>query len=242
MSISTTILCRVQARDGMFLGPDSFGGAVITIKDVVTQKVLATGFTDTGNSGSRLTSYASNVSPAPIVTPGTPNSMIYWVAAATDTVKFEATIKLTDATLLDITARIPLPKEQGDQFVQATEWVIPGKDLTVGAGFVLEAPGLWVQPEIVSNKTMVRVRAKVTMMCGCEINNGAPWIPEDFEVTVLINSEEGSFEKTSPMSFEDNSQFFIDVTLPKKGNYTAEIQAFQISTANTGVARTSFSV
>ena len=33
-SPNTNLVVRVQARDGMFLGPDSYGGAVITITDL----------------------------------------------------------------------------------------------------------------------------------------------------------------------------------------------------------------
>lgn len=241
---NTNITVRVQARGGMFLGPDSYAGAIITIKNYHTQEVIASGFTDDGDSGSRSPAYRYNAAPAPIITPTTPMPTIYWLVASPTTVKFSKSIYLAQPTLLEISARVPLPPEQGDQFTSATQWVIPGIDLTVGPGFALEIPGLWVQPEIVNNGKEVRVRAKVTMMCGCEINKNSPWLPQDFKVTATFKSTKKSkkpFQKTVKLSFEDNSQFVGQFTLPKKGDYETEIIAYQKSTGNVGFAVKGFS-
>jgi len=233
---TTNITVRVQARGGMFLGPDSYGGAIITIRDFESKKELANGFTDNGDSGSRLTSYASTVSPSPIVTPGeTPT--IYWVSAAASTVNYSVALKLDKPTLLEFMARIPLPDEQADQYYSVTQWVIPGKDLTVAAGFVIEIPGLWVQPEIIRHNKEVKVRAKVTMMCGCEINDDSPWIPEDFIVKAVFKYKD-KFQKKLTLSFNDNSQFIGSFTIPKSinGEIQSRVNAFQISTGNSGSA------
>lgn len=240
----TQILIRVQAKDGMFLGPDSFGGAFITIKDQSSGKELANGFTDDGDSGSRQASYQPNSSPRPIIAPGTPPTL-YWLTAEGSTVKFAATLGLTAPTLLEFTVKVPLPPEQGDQFFSVTQWVLPGNDLTVGPGLVIEIPGLWVQPEVIVIQDQVRIRAKVTMMCGCEINDNSPWLPGDFEVTATVTPKNGSgagFPKTLPLEFEVNSQFVAELTMAQKGDYVVSIEGFQRSTANAGRAVMGFRV
>ena len=63
-TIPTSLVIRVQALGGMFLGPDSFGGAAITLSNRNTGKQLATGLTDAGDSGTRSLSYQSGSSPS----------------------------------------------------------------------------------------------------------------------------------------------------------------------------------
>ncbi len=232
---NTSLTVRVQARDGMFLGPDSYGGAIITIKEVATGNVLATGFTNDGDSGSRSESYTPAATSSPIMTPTAPFPTYYLVVAASTTVGFEASFYLARPTLLEISAEVPLPKAQGTQHVSQTQWFIPGQMIPAEPGFVLEVPGLWVQPEIIATPQTVKIRAKVTMMCGCEINNNSPWIPADFEVTANLY-QGGKVVKSVPLSFEVNSQFGADASL-KPGKYQTEIQAFQKSTGNMGVAK-----
>lgn len=232
---NTSLTVRVQARDGMFLGPDSYGGAIITIKEVATGKVLATGFTNDGDSGTRSESYTPAATSCPIMTPTAPFPTYYLVVAAATTVNFEASFYLAQPTLLEISAEIPLPEAQGNQHVSQTQWFIPGQMIPAEPGFVVVVPGLWVQPEIIATPQTVKIRAKVTMMCGCEINNNSPWIPADFEVTANLY-QEGKLVQSMPLTFEVNSQFGADASL-KPGKYQAEIQAFQKSTGNMGVAK-----
>jgi hypothetical protein len=236
----TNLLVRVQARDGMFLGPDSFGGAVITIKDFYTNELIATGFTNNGDSGTRALAYNYNVSPSPIITPTTPIPTVYWLEASSDTVNYAADVFISQPTLVEITARIPLPPEQGDQIVTRTQWIIPKQNYNVGAGVVLEVPGLWVQPELITNKQEVKLRAKVTMMCGCEINDDSPWLPSDFVVTadiMPIGSSKKSDKNTVTLKFDVNSQFYAELPDLMTGEYEVQITARQLSTNNAGCAK-----
>ncbi len=237
---NTSLTVRVQAKDGMFLGPDSYGGAIISIKDVATGKTLASGFTNDGDSGTRSESYTPAATSCPIMTPTAPFPTYYLVVASTTTVNFTTSFYLTRPTLLEISAKVPLPDAQGNQHVSQTQWFIPGQSYSTEPGFVLEVPGLWVQPEIIATPQIAKIRAKVTMMCGCEINNNSPWIPADFEVDAHLYSGENLVD-TLPLSFEVNSQFGTDTAL-KTGKYQAEIQAFQKSTGNVGVAKFDFVV
>jgi hypothetical protein len=235
------ITIRVQALGGMYLGPDSHAGAIITINDFHTKEKIVEGFTNNGNSGTRSTTFNDYSSQAPIVTPAQPTPVIHWVVANPSTVNFSTTIPLKKASVLEIIARVPLPPEQGDQVTCATQWLVPGSDLTTGAGFVLVVPGLWIQPEIVVHKKQVRIRAKVTMMCGCEINYNSPWLPEDFHVGATIKNKEG-FEQELYFAFEENSQYTTDIKVPEAGDYEVSFYASQSSTINRGYARKYFSV
>ncbi len=244
MKKKTPLIIRVQAKGGMFLGPDSFGGAFITIENMHTKNIIK-GFTNTGGSGTRTTTFQSASSPNPIITPTAPIPTFYWLTASPGTVMFSKTISLKKPAPFRISALIPLPPEQGDQHVSTTQWVLPDEGLSTGPGFILEIPGLWVRPEIISIGQLVRVRAKVTMMCGCEINHDSPWLPEDFEVEATIRSKGKStshFNQTYQLTFQENSQFIYDIDALKRGEYIAEIQAFQNSTRNSGFARKSFTI
>ena len=235
----TAIKIRVQAKGGMFLGPDSSNGAFITLKDVDTGKILSSGFTTNGDSGQRLTAYESNSSFSAIVTPGKPE-VIHWLTASDSTAVYVAELKLTEPTLIEFSASVPLPEAQGNQHILKTEWISPHKNPSPGPGLVLEIPGLWVQPEVAAEGNQVRIRAKVTMMCGCEVNENSPWIPSDFQVSGKVKN--GKMEKSIDLDFSHNSQFFTEMTLDQKGEYEVEITGYQISTGNTGVARTKLTI
>jgi hypothetical protein len=235
------ITIRVQAKDGMFLGPDSFNGAVITVTDQSTGSQLATGLTSPGDSGKRVPASNANTSPYPIKTPGG-NPPVAWVEAGTNTVNFSFNLAVNAPMTLNVDARIPLPPEQGNKSAHATLEVVPGQIPTNNAGFVLEVPGLWVQPEIVADGLQMRIRAKVTMMCGCMINAGSPWVPGDFKVEAVVMrmGPIPTFVGTYPMAFQINSQFYADVNLAQSGEYQIVITAEQISIDNSGIATTSF--
>ena len=52
MTTPTQLIIRAQAKGGMFLGPDSFNGAIITVRDGSTI-LSGPGFTNQGDSGAR---------------------------------------------------------------------------------------------------------------------------------------------------------------------------------------------
>lgn len=235
---TTQLPIRIQANGGMFLGPDSFGGAIITIEDISAGVILAEGMTDNGDSGTRTSEPAANTSPFPIITPTTPTATVYWPVVASTTVQYLGEISLSGPTLVKITVEVPLPPSQGNQCFSLTQWISPEGQNYPEAGFVIPVSGLWVQPELATMGNILSIKAKVTMMCGCEINNNSPWIPTDFEVFATIQAEKGG---TSPvpnpiqLSFDVNSQFtIIPIDLPS-GRYEVQISAFQKSTGNSGV-------
>jgi len=236
MTTNTELTIRPQAKGGMFLGPDSYNGAIITILDGST--ILAgPAFTNQGDSGTRFTTQVPGSSPYTIRTPLLPPT-IYWVVAADTTVNYTAKFNLPAPKLLTIEARVPLPAAQGDQVVIVSLEVNPGQQPSL-PGFVIEIPGLWVQPELVVLRNTVNLKTKVTMMCGCEINLNSPWIPSDFQVSAQVIKP--TVHQPVNLKFNFNSQYVGETQLPA-GNYTAEISARQISTGNAGKATIQFQV
>jgi hypothetical protein len=233
------LMIRAQAKNGMFLGPDSYNGAVITISNAATKAVLATGLMDTGDSGTRLPSSTNSTSPFPITTPTTPKATEYWVKAAPSTVGFEVT--LPDIALpipLEISAKVPMTLGQDSPSSTVTLELIPDKDYSQHGGIVIAIPGLWVQPEILTLGNQLRLRAKVTMLCGCMINANSPWLPEDFEVRAKI-VQIGPPEKPIgdvPMTFQINSQFYANVSLPAPSGFQIILTATQKSSGMQGIA------
>jgi hypothetical protein len=236
MTTNTQLTIRAQAKGGMYLGPDSYNGAIITVRD--GSVVLAgPAFTNNGDSGTRYANKIAGSSPYPITTPGNPPTT-YWVVAADTTANYTAMLNLSAPKMLTVEARVPLPAAQGDQVATAQVMVTPGQPPSL-PGFVIEIPGLWVQPEVVVLGNLVNLKTKVTMMCGCEINLNNPWIPSDFQVSAQIVKP--TVQPPVGLSFNFNSQF-VGQTQLGAGSYTAEISARQISTGNSGKANMQFQV
>jgi hypothetical protein len=242
MTTNTELTIRAQAQGGMFLGPDSFNGAIITVRDGSTI-LSGPGFTNQGDSGTRASQPSVYSTHHPIFTPGNPPTTYFVVANPTATVMYTANLNLSTPRLLTVDVRVPLPPAQGDQFVTQSVQVNPGPQ-PQGPGAVIQIPGLWVQPELVVSGTTVSLKTKVTMMCGCEINVGtttspSPWIPTDFEVLAQIVKP--TPQPPVKLTFDFNSQFLGEIQL-SRGNYTAEISAKQLSIVNTGKATVQFQV
>lgn len=128
LAVPTQITVRVKTKDAKFLGT-SMGGARVTITDVQTGELLATGHTagDTGNT-------------ARIMSPSTRHEPLSDETAA----HFTTTIELDEPRLLEVTAYGPLANLQAANTVSATQWVVPGKHITGGDAWMLELPGFVV--------------------------------------------------------------------------------------------------
>lgn len=252
---STSITVRVQAKGGKFLA-DDIGGSEVTIRDGLTGERLGGGLALGTDSGNLSNLYSSNASLSAIVTPpdspnGTPT--VWWLSPDTATSGLVMDLDISRPTLLEITAFGPLGGLQSAHRVTTTQWIVPGQSLDQGPGFVVEIPGLLVQVmepathlaiPSTSLPYTVPFQVNVTMMCGCQIAAGQPWIPSDFLVTATIGpvgqpaSETVflSFPGTTPSLFTGSWQ----VPLGASGFFQAEITAVQLSTGNTGTGTVTF--
>lgn len=252
---STSITVRVQAKGGKFLA-DDIGGSEITLRDAQTGRWLGGGLALGTDSGNLSTFYSSNASLSAIVTPpappgGTPT--VQWLSPDTATSGLVANLEISRPTLLEITAFGPLGGLQSAQRVTTTQWILPGQSVDQGPGFVIEIPGLMVQ--VMEPATHLAIlstslpytlpfEVNVTMMCGCQIAEGQPWIPSDFAVTAAIgpvgqpptDTVVLTFPGTTPSLFTGSWQ----VPLGASGFFQAVITAVQLSTGNTGTGTATF--
>lgn len=233
MEINTQIAVRVIAKGGKFLG-DDVGGAEVSIYNAQTGVLLKSGRTQGGSGDPNLMDIAINRTQ----TYPTDQASLFFTA-----------IPIAEPTLLKVTARGPVGGLQSANTVTATQWMIPGIDITGGDGLLLEIPGLLVQamqPATHTNLTTAAEKkvdfvANVTMMCGCPIAPGTAWDPTLFEVAVQVQQLGGPNGANFKLDYAGiTSRFTGSYTLPEAGNYIATIYARQMSNGNSGCARVSF--
>jgi hypothetical protein len=128
----TTILVRVVAHGSMVLGKD-VGGARVTIIDVATKQILATGIQQ-GEAGDQNQIMR------------TPRLMDEPHYSSRPAAAFTATFDLLQPTLVEVTADGPLAYPASSQRASTTVWLVPGQDMT-NDGLVLHLYGYIVQIE-----------------------------------------------------------------------------------------------
>jgi hypothetical protein len=252
---TTTMLVRVQAKGGKFLG-DDVGGAEVTIRDARTGEKLGGGFVR-GNSGTLQAGYAANASQLAIVTPASsPTGIpaIQWLVPSESTSALTAELRLSHPTLLRVEVYGPMGGLQSAQRVVSTTWAAPGQDLDQGPGFVVELPGLVVQVQepathlnLSAVPAPVQFKVNVTMMCGCPIAADEPWLPGDFAVTAavgLVGKAVSAPRTIVPLLFAETlpSLFTGEYVVTEPGYYQAAITAVQQSTGNVGTGTVTFFV
>ena len=168
MTTPTSILIRVQARGGKFLGPD-IGYSFITVRDVASGVVLAQS-SAAGDSGQLGPTLAPGVSTGVVMTaPLTPNWLSATAGSPSPTAGFLASFDLAAPALIEISAAGTPNGTANQHRTSATMWIWPGAQLTTEPGLVLELPGLNVQilePNPATpprNSVTITVTAWVTM-------------------------------------------------------------------------------
>jgi hypothetical protein len=221
----TEITVRVLSRDAKFVG-SSMGGAQIVIRGGLT--VGSTG--DTKRA---------------MHTDGGRRALL----AADDAAAFNVTLDLAAPQLLEVEARGPMAQLQSAVRVTASQWVIPGRHLNGGHGWVLEMPGFVVDilapPAHIKLKgavTEIELRANVSMMCGCPIEPGGMWNADHYEVRALVQHDDGRVKEVALRYAGETSQFAAPVPLDLPGLYAVTVYAYDPLTGNTGLDRTTFLV
>jgi hypothetical protein len=234
LAVPTQITVRVKSKDAKFVGT-SMGGALITIRNVHTGELLAKGYTSGG------TGNTARIMKTP-VTRGMPLSDESAAAFATS-------IDIDEPTLIEVSAYGPTAGLQSANRVSATQWVVPGKHITGGDGFLMELPGFVVNVESPSSHSTltgtpkaVTLRANVTMMCGCPITPDGLWDANKIEVAALL-SKNGQRAGVLPLQYTGTpNQFTGTWTIQEAGTYDAVVYAFDASNGNTGIDRVTFVV
>jgi hypothetical protein len=165
-STPTTILVRVVGHGAMVLGKE-VGGARVTITDVVTKQILATGVQQ-GEAGDQNQIMR------------TPRLMEEPHYSSRPAAAFTATLNLLHPTLVEVTAEGPLAHPASSQRATTTVWLIPGPDMT-NDGIVLHLYGYIVQIEHPGQgepliaKDDVILRASVRTLSGALVRPHGDW-------------------------------------------------------------------
>ncbi len=230
----TRLTVRVLSRDAKFIAT-SLGGAHITVRDVLSGAVLATGVT-AGSTGTTSAIMHANGGRRARLTDD-------------DAAAFETTLELAEPRLIEVEAYGPLAQRQSAQRVLASQWVVPGKHLDGGDGWVLEMPGFVVDildppahSRLEGALTEVEVRANVVMMCGCPIEPDGLWDANRYEVRALVTRDGENIGSFALAYAGRTSQFAVQLPLDSAGLYDVTVYAYDAGNGNTGVDRTSFFV
>lgn len=233
-AVPTEITVRVIARDAQYVG-DLVDGAFVTIADGTTGEVLAQGVTRGDAGDPKRIMQTPRKRGAPF--------------AAREDAGFSATLDIAEPRYLQVTATGPLDERYAANRVSATQWVVPGKHLSGGDGWVLELPGLIVAPSVARNTVSlteaeggVLVEAEVMLMCGCPIREDFHWDVDEYEVVAILrrgDTEVGQF----PLRYSGAaSEFETRVRMSLPGVYEVLVYAYDETTGNTGVGRLELTV
>lgn len=228
----TRIDVRVLSEGAKFVG-SSMGGCLITIRDVETGELLASGKTEGNTGDTELIMKSVHRTQDAVSTEGSS--------------VFSAELDIDEPTHIEVIARGPRAQKQAENVVSATQWVVPGKHITGGDAFRLKIRGFIVDiktpPSHVKysqSPVTIDLAANVTLMCGCPIEPGGTWDADKFEVTAIVRRN-GEIWKTFPLEYAGAiSQFATKFEVKETGNYEATVYAFDPANGNTGVDKTTW--
>jgi hypothetical protein len=226
---TTQVDVRVLARGAKFIGGYSDSARVV-LTDADTGEVLAQGLTQ-GTTGDTQRIMQGGVDGDRRLS--TPDSAV-----------FHAKLDLDRPRRVTASVTGPLSQPQAAATVTSTQWVLPGKNVTQGDGWLLELPGLVV--DLVSpaafqpgkRDTQVWVEVAVTMMCGCALSVDGPWKASDTEVELRVTAN-GKPQPAQRLTFDAGSGRFNGSYYPREaGIHEFEVRAWDAPNGNAGVART----
>lgn len=230
----TRVTVRVLSRGAKFVGT-SMGGARVALRDAETGRVLAEGETRGGTGDTQRIMREAQPHWAPVATP--------------EAARFEAVLELEAPRRIEAVAWGPGAQAQAENRVSATQWVVPGKHLTGGNGWLLVLPGFAV--DVLAPPTPlglsggareVPIRANVTLMCGCPVVPGGLWDAEGFEIRARV-TREGRRVAEIPLEYAGRaSQFEASFRAEEPGTYELVVYAYDPETGNTGLDRAVFAV
>jgi hypothetical protein len=233
-AIPTQITVHVKSKDAKFIG-GHMGGAVVTIRDVGSGRILAEGVAsgDTGNT--------DRIMSLPIAR-GT-------VLSDEKSAKYTAVINIDEPTLVEVTAKGPLALPKSANQASVTQWVVPGKHIATGDAWLIELPGFAVDIQAPSADTTLKgapqdvtIKARVMMMCGCPITPGGIWDANKIEVSALLYKN-GKRTGLLTMQYAGTaSQFLGTWKIKEPGAYKAIVYSYDPANGNTGVDSVTFTV
>ncbi len=233
----TVVLVRVVAHGAMVLGRE-VGGARVTITEVATGQILATGLQQ-GGSGDQNQIMR------------TPHMIEEPVYSSRPSAVFTTTLQLHKPTLVEISAEGPLAYPAASQKTSKTLLVIPGQDLTHD-GIVLHLYGYLVQIEQPTPlepliaKDDVKLRASVRTLSGSLVRPHGDWDSRKIRIygEVLIGDQ---IIERLQMFYDEGSRtfeapFFVPLSKDVSDGITLRVIATDLSTGNSGMDQASYPV
>jgi hypothetical protein len=237
--VATEVMVRVVAHGAMVVG-DSVGGARVTITDVASGLILASGL-QTGEAGDQNQIMR---------TPRLAEEPHY---STRPSGAFRATLDLDRPTLVEITAQGPLAYPAATQRVSKTVWLIPGQNLT-NDGIVLHLYGFIVQiehppaGESLIAKDDVKLTASVRTLSGALVRPHGDWDSRKMQIygEVLIgdrvierlqmfysgakSSFEAPFFVPTPQEAPDGVTLRVVAADPARGNFGVGVAKYPVLT------------
>lgn len=234
---STTILIRVVGHGSMVLGRE-VGSARVTITDVATKQILATGIQQ-GDAGDQNQIMR------------TPRLMEEPHYSSRPAAAFSATFDLLRPTLVEVTAEGPLAYPASSQRASTTVWLIPGQD-TTNDGIVLHLYGYIVQierprpGESLIAKNDVTLRASVRTLSGALVRPHGDWDSRKVHIYGELMIGERILERLQLFYNSDQAlfeaPFFVPLPNDAPDGITLRVIAADPASGNFGVGQAKFPV
>ena len=230
----TDITVRVLSRDAKFVGT-LMGGARVVLRDAHTGELLAHGVTRGGTGDTAKLMHDDRGRRARL--------------ADDDDAAFRATLDLAQPRLITAEVSGPEVQQQAGHAASATQWVVPGKHLSAGDGWIIELPGFVVdvleppgQGVVSEDAQTITINAQVVMMCGCPVTPSGRWDADQYEVGMLVSRAGQDVADITMRYAGTSSRFTGEVPVTGAGVYDISVYAYDARTGNTGVDRTTVTV
>lgn len=217
----THLMVRARAQDAKFIG-DHMGGVRVVITDSQTGKVLAKGLIRGGTGDTARIMKTPRVRDSQVADP--------------ETAGFDATLNISEPTLVRIEAEGPAGKPAASIKVSSSLWVIPGRDV-LGDGVVLTFPGLVVEPTArLEADDRMHLQAKISPMCGCPIDTGGLWDAANYAVHATLLRGKRTVAEAALAFTGKTGEYAGVLPKPARGRYTVRFVATDAKSPNAGVA------
>ncbi len=233
----TRILVRVVAHGAMVLGRE-VGGARVTITDLATKQVLASGIQE-GEAGDQNQIMR------------TPHLMEEPVYSARPAAAFTTTLALQRPTLVEVAAEGPLAYPESMRRTAMTVMLIPGQDLS-GDGIVLPLNGYIVQiehpkaGEPLNAKDDVNLKASVRTLSGTLVRPHGDWDSRKIRIYGEVLIGDRIIERLQ-MFYDEGSRafeapFFVPPSKEVPDGIKLRVIATDLATGNSGMDQANYPV
>lgn len=224
--VPTRVVTHVVTHDAKLIGT-AVGGVRVTIRDVLSNRLLAEGRHLGGTGDTKRIMQDAHGRNDTLFVGG-------------DAARYEASFTLSVPTLVDIIAEGPL--DYPDQMVQATKRVLllPGQEIG-GDGVVLELHGYVIDlmgpdtTRALSASSSIAVRARVRMLCSCPTQPGGMW--EVNSVVARLVRDSAVVTETNLTYAGEQSIYSGEFSKVEAGTYRLEVIASSPGSVTNGVIR-----